>query len=156
MILFCCWAGVSLSEALGLSWSDVNTNSSSWTINIKRARVANIYKVPNEKSRARTIHLIEPAQKYLEEQVRRTKELKVLQINITQRDNFTIETKPFHPIFVNEIINGSSTEYPMPVKHGAALFLMLWHLRAFDSEALKNVDTPTQANYKPTIFRLMW
>ena len=66
MILFDCWAGLSVSELIALAWEDVDLEGG--TIMVRRARVNTEYKVPKEKSRARRVELIDPAIEFLKRQ----------------------------------------------------------------------------------------
>jgi len=59
MIVFKCWAGLSLSELIAAGVEDVDLVAG--TLPIRRALVAGEFKVPNERSRIRTVELIAPA-----------------------------------------------------------------------------------------------
>src|SRR5690606_32821525 len=59
MILFNCWAGLSLSEIVALAVEDVDLDAG--TVRVRRALVVGEYKVPKERARVRTIELIDPA-----------------------------------------------------------------------------------------------
>lgn len=59
LCLFNSWCGLSISEVMGLAWEDIDQTN--WTISVKRARVESVYKVPKEKTRIRTVELIDPA-----------------------------------------------------------------------------------------------
>lgn len=56
MILFNCWTGLSLSEFVALSIEDIDGEAG-----VLRALVSGEFKVPKERSRTRTVELIDPA-----------------------------------------------------------------------------------------------
>lgn len=104
MFLFDMWAGLSLSELAAVAWEDVDTER--WTIKIRRARVESEYKVPKERSRVRTVELIEPAIIYLKAQMQFTKMLPAVDIGIKQRDNTTSKTESLRFVFFNDLPTG--------------------------------------------------
>ncbi|WP_144395050.1 tyrosine-type recombinase/integrase [Pleionea sediminis] len=99
MIMFNCWTGLSVSELAALAWEDVDTVN--WTIKISRARVEDHYKVPKEKSRVRTIELIEPAKYWLKKQLEYTYMLDPNEIYVFQRDNVRKEKQNIRFVFFN-------------------------------------------------------
>lgn len=101
LVLFNCWAGLSVSEVMALAWEDVDFHN--WTIKIQRARVNEEYKVPKEVSRERTIELIEPAIQFLKIQKALTFMLKPSDIKVKQRDNTKQLEQSVRFVFINEI-----------------------------------------------------
>lgn len=99
MIMFCCWAGLSLSEVIALAWEDIDTMN--WTIKVRRARVLNQYKVPKEKGRVRLIELIEPAKYWLREQAQHTLMQPPIELEVKQRDNITVKKERVRFVFMN-------------------------------------------------------
>lgn len=99
MILFDCWAGLSVSELIALAWEDVDLEGG--TIMVRRARVNTEYKVPKEKSRARRVELIDPAIEFLKRQHPITSNLPTTAIDVVQRDNITIKRENVTFVFRN-------------------------------------------------------
>ncbi|KTB91506.1 site-specific integrase [Pseudomonas syringae] len=99
MILFDCWAGLSVSELIALGWDDVDLESG--TIMVRRARVETEYKIPKEKSRARRVELIDPAIDYLRAQHAITLDLPAVTIDVVQRDNITVKRESVRFVFRN-------------------------------------------------------
>ena len=111
MILFDCWAGLSVSELVALAWEDVDLEAGiAW---VRRARVGTLYKVPKEKSRLRAVELIDPALEFLRAHEGHTAHLPGISIDVTQRDNVTVKRETIRFVFRN----GSSGEpwYPYSV-----------------------------------------
>lgn len=101
MILFDCWAGMSVSELLAASWDDVDLEAG--TLQVRRARVETEYKVPKERARARTIELIAPALELLKQQHAETGSLPGVEVNVVQRDNVTSRKEVVRFIFRNGV-----------------------------------------------------
>lgn len=99
MILFDCWAGLSLSELIALGWDDVDLEGG--TIMIRRARVETEYKIPKEKSRARRVELIDPAIAYLRSQFEITGAQPAVPITVVQRDNNSTKRENVRFVFRN-------------------------------------------------------
>ncbi|MCF5709559.1 DUF3596 domain-containing protein [Pseudomonas syringae] len=99
MILFDCWAGLSLSELIALGWDDVDLEGG--TITIRRARVETEYKIPKEKSRARRVELIDPAIAYLRAQFEITGAQPAVSITVVQRDNNSTKRENVRFVFRN-------------------------------------------------------
>ncbi len=97
MILFDCWAGLSVSELIALSWDDADLEGG--TAHVRRARVNTEFKSPKEKSRARTLELIDPAIEYLRKQWQYTGHLPPIAVDVTQRDNITIKRENVKFVF---------------------------------------------------------
>ncbi|OOV90957.1 integrase [Pseudomonas sp. MF6396] len=87
MIVFNCWAGLSLSELIALAVEDVDLEAG--TIRIRRALVTGEFKVPKERSRIRTVELIHPALVLMKTIAREASRLAAEDITVTQRDNIT-------------------------------------------------------------------
>ena len=99
MILFNCWAGLSLSEVIALSLDDVDLEAGG--IFVRRAKVDTEYKVPKEKSRYRFVELIDPAMSLLKLIVKETKAPEPEEICVTQRDNVTVRNEGIRLLFRN-------------------------------------------------------
>nr|WP_081265233.1 site-specific integrase [Pseudomonas fluorescens] len=87
MIEFNCWAGLSLSELIGLAVEDVDLQAG--LVHIRRALVVGEFKVPKERSRVRVVELIDPALKLMREIVAAAKDAQAEEITVIQRDNIT-------------------------------------------------------------------
>lgn len=87
MIEFNCWAGLSLSELIGLAAEDVDLQAG--LVHIRRALVVGEFKVPKERSRVRVVELIEPALALMREIVFAAKDAQAEEITVIQRDNIT-------------------------------------------------------------------
>lgn len=101
MILFNCWAGLSLSEIVALAVEDVDLDAG--TVRVRRALVVGEYKVPKERARVRTIELIDPALELLREAVADAAKSSPIQIAVTQRDNVTTRRETIHLLFRNSV-----------------------------------------------------
>lgn len=99
MFLFDCWAGLSISELMALGWDDIDLDAG--TAVVRRARVESNYKVPKERSRIRTIDLIDPAVEYLRKQMQETYLLPAVTVTVTQRDNITQKKEKVRFVFRN-------------------------------------------------------
>lgn len=101
MILFDCWAGLSVSELIALGVDDIDLeNGVAW---VRRARVESVYKVPKERSRIRAVELIDPAIDYLRRQLEETAHLPPVAITVLQRDNITTKRENVRFLFRNGI-----------------------------------------------------
>ena len=87
MIVFNCWAGLSLSELIAAAVEDVDLVAG--TLTIRRALVAGEFKVPKERSRIRTIELIAPALGLMKAIVADATATEPVHISVVQRDNIT-------------------------------------------------------------------
>ena len=87
MIEFNCWAGLSLSELIGLAVEDVDLEAG--LVRVRRALVVGEFKVPKERSRVRVVELIDPALELMREIVADAKEASAEEITVIQRDNIT-------------------------------------------------------------------
>ena len=101
MFMFDMWAGLSLSELAALAWEDIDTER--WTIKVRRARVESEYKAPKERSRIRIIELVEPAVKYLKDQMQHTSMLPAVTVKVRQRDNITSKEESLRFVFFNDL-----------------------------------------------------
>lgn len=100
MALFACWAGLSVSELLGVGWDDIDIEAG--TCRVRRSRVESVYKVPKEKSRDRTIELIAPARDYLRRQWPLTGSRPATAVEVVQRDNISVKLEEVRFVFLNE------------------------------------------------------
>jgi len=99
MILFNCWAGLSVSEIIALGRDDIDQKAGGvW---VRRARVISEYKVPKERSRLRFVELIDPALDLLDEILKDSAESAPQVIAVTQRDNITQRTETVQLLFRN-------------------------------------------------------
>eukprot|EP01132_Coremiostelium_polycephalum_P011240 gene11240-13767_t len=87
MIEFNCWAGMSLSELIGLAVEDVDLDAG--LVHVRRALVVGEFKVPKERSRVRVIELIDPALALMREIVAAARDVVAEEITVIQRDNIT-------------------------------------------------------------------
>lgn len=101
MIMFDCWAGLSVSELIALAVEDVDTEN--WTIRVQRARVGTEYKVPKESARIRTVELIDPAIHWLKRQLEQVRDTEATTIQVRQRDNIRIKDEHIRFLFLNDI-----------------------------------------------------
>ena len=101
MILFDCWAGLSLSELIAIGWDDVDFSAG--VVKVRRARVESEYKVPKEKVRVRSVELIAPALEQLHKQFEVTGNFAPVQVEVVQRDNVTIKKEAVRFVFRNGV-----------------------------------------------------
>lgn len=101
MILFNCWAGLSLSEVIALAVEDVDLESG--TIQVRRARVGAEYKVPKERSRLRTVELITPALELLRQILTDAATYPTTTLEVTQRDNISSKKECVTLLFRNSV-----------------------------------------------------
>lgn len=87
MIEFNCWAGLSLSELIGLAVEDVDLEAG--LVHVRRASVVGEFKVPKERSRVRVVELIDPALELMRQIVAAAKDAPTIEITVIQRDNIT-------------------------------------------------------------------
>ncbi|QYX49983.1 DUF3596 domain-containing protein [Pseudomonas tussilaginis] len=87
MIVFNCWAGLSLSELIATAVEDVDLVAG--TITIRRALVTGEFKVPKERARIRTVELITPALELMTAIVGEAALTEPTHITVVQRDNIT-------------------------------------------------------------------
>lgn len=97
MILFNCWAGLSLSEIVALAVEDVDLDAG--TVRVRRALVVGEYKVPKERSRVRTVELIDPALQVLREAMEVASKSAPMLVTVTQRDNVTTRKESIRLLF---------------------------------------------------------
>ena len=87
MIVFNCWAGLSLSELIAAAVEDVDLVAG--TLTVRRALVTGEFKVPKERTRIRTIELITPALELMRIIMDQAKSTEPVHITVVQRDNIT-------------------------------------------------------------------
>lgn len=109
MLMFWCWSGLSYSEIIALAWEDIDTVN--WTAKINRARVLGDYKVPKERSRVRVIELLDPAIKYLKQQMPHTAMLPAKEFAVKNRDNITKRADKIRLVFMNGDMPWSQSTY---------------------------------------------
>jgi integrase len=103
MILFNCWAGLSLSEIIALAIEDVDLEAG--TVKVRRALVVGEYKVPKERARTRVVELIAPAIELLREAFDDAHNAQPQQIQVTQRDNISKKLETVRFLFRNSMSN---------------------------------------------------
>ncbi|MCB5226247.1 DUF3596 domain-containing protein [Alishewanella sp. 16-MA] len=109
MLMFWCWSGLSYSEIIALAWEDIDTVK--WTAKINRARVLGDYKVPKERSRVRVIELLDPAIRYLKQQMQYTAMLPAKEFAVKNRDNITKRSDKIRLVFMNGDMPWSQSTY---------------------------------------------
>lgn len=97
MFLFQTWTGLSFSEQMAVAWEDVDIVN--WTLTVRRARVADEYKVPKEPSRNRTIDLLQPAIDILKKQLKLTHDLPAEEFDVRRPNNVTTRTENLRCVF---------------------------------------------------------
>lgn len=97
MIMFNCWAGLSLSEVIALAVEDVDLKAG--TVHVRRASVVGEFKVPKERSRLRTVELIDPALKLMREILADASQAPCVEIKVIQRDNITSKKQKIRFLF---------------------------------------------------------
>lgn len=100
LMLFNCWAGLSVSELMGLAWSDVDLVAG--VVKVARGRVNDEYRVPKKKSRERVVELVEPALYWLKQQKARSFMLPEREVEVIQRDNMRRRPARLRFVFINE------------------------------------------------------
>lgn len=103
MIMFNCWAGLSLSEIVALAIEDVDLDAC--TVKVRRALVVGEYKVPKERARTRVVELITPAVELLREVLADAHNAEPQLIQVTQRDNITKKHETVRFLFRNSMSN---------------------------------------------------
>ena len=96
---FAVWTGPRPSEFLALSWDDVNLQTGE--VLFRRSVVLKTYKATKTKRSKRWVDLLQPAHEALQRQYKITGELEPITIDVLQRDNRTVKTESFRPVFVN-------------------------------------------------------
>lgn len=97
MIMFNCWAGLSLSEVIALAVEDVDLEAG--TVHVRRASVVGEFKVPKERSRLRTVELIDPALELMREILADALQAPSAEIKVIQRDNITSKKQKVRFLF---------------------------------------------------------
>lgn len=97
MIVFNCWAGLSLSELIALAVEDVDLVAG--VVHVRRALVVGEFKVPKERARLRTVELIDPALDLMREIVAATHRSPYEEIKVIQRDNITSKKQKVRFLF---------------------------------------------------------
>ena len=97
MIQFAFWSGVRLSELISLAWEDMDWERK--TIQVRRARVDRVYKVPKTRHSVRTIELTAPAIDALHQQRSFTEMQQPIDVTVVQADNKTQRNEQLRFIF---------------------------------------------------------
>jgi len=97
MVMFNCWAGLSMSEMVALAVEDVDMSLG--VIHVRRALVVGAYKVPKERARVRMVELIDPAIDLLKLILLDAASAPVEVITVTQRDNVSTKTERVRFLF---------------------------------------------------------
>ena len=97
--LFACNSGLSVSELLALAWEDVDFENG--VVNVKRANVDGIYKVPKETSRSRDVELLDEAKDILLEQKEISFDKERMVIKELQKDKRSLVEKNLSFVFLN-------------------------------------------------------
>lgn len=100
MLLFTCWTGLRLSEALALAWEDIDLVE--YKIKIKRAMVGNKFKSPKEKASYREFELLQPAIDILKDQRRYTYMQSPVEIHRKAYNNVDFIKEQLRPVFKND------------------------------------------------------
>jgi len=99
LIRFMLWSGPRVSEAMALAWEDVDLKAG--TVTFRRARVRSQYKVTKTRRSTRTLKLLAPALRALQEQARHTENLPPVEIEVIDRDNRTRRKQTVRFVFHN-------------------------------------------------------
>ncbi|MBD9483870.1 site-specific integrase [Pseudomonas sp. PDM14] len=99
MVEFMMWTGPRISEAMALAWEDVDLEAG--TVIFRRARVRSQYKVTKTRRSTRKVTLLAPSLRALKAQVKHTKNLPPVEIEITDRDNRTKKVQKVRFVFHN-------------------------------------------------------
>jgi integrase len=97
MVEFNCWAGLSLSEMAALAREDVDLAQG--VVHVRRAYVVGEYKVPKERARIRTVELIDPAIRILEQIMIDSEGSSAEVVTVVQRDNVSIKKETLRFLF---------------------------------------------------------
>ena len=97
MIEFNCWTGLSLSELIALAVEDVDLEAG--TVHVRRALVVGEFKVPKERSRIRTVELVDPALALMREIAAAANNAPSVEIKVIQRDNITAKKQNVRFLF---------------------------------------------------------
>lgn len=103
MIEFMIWCGPRVSEAMALTWEDVDLKAG--TVIFRRARVRSQYKVTKTRRSTRKVQLLAPALRALERQAAHTKGLAPVAIEVVDRDNRTRRKQSVRFVFHNSATN---------------------------------------------------
>ncbi|MFI7864521.1 Arm DNA-binding domain-containing protein [Ectopseudomonas khazarica] len=99
MAEFMIWTGPRVSEAIALTWEDVDLKEG--TVVFRRARVRSQYKVTKTRRSTRKVRLLAPALRALERQAKHTKGLPPVEIEVLDRDNRTRRQQRVRFVFHN-------------------------------------------------------
>lgn len=88
---------ISLSEVIALAVEDVDLEAG--TVHVRRASVVGEFKVPKERSRLRTVELIDPALELMREILADASQAQSVEIKVIQRDNITSKKQKVRFLF---------------------------------------------------------
>lgn len=86
-----------MSEVIALAVEDVDLESG--TVHVRRASVVGEFKVPKERSRLRTVELIDPALELMREILADASQATSVEIKVIQRDNITSKKQRIRFLF---------------------------------------------------------
>ncbi|MFJ3050881.1 Arm DNA-binding domain-containing protein [Pseudomonas nitroreducens] len=104
---FMIWAGPRVSEAIALSWEDVDLDAG--TVRFRRSQVRGHYKVTKTRRSTREIRLLKPALQALMAQKAVTSRLPPVEIEVTDRDNKTKKRQKVRFVFHNSSTGAAHT-----------------------------------------------
>ncbi|GEM_PF-594169 len=90
---FMIWAGPRVSEAISLAWEDV-VDLDKGIVRFQRSQVRGHYKVTKTRRSVREVKLLKPAREALQAQAKLTRDLKPVEVEVTERDNKTKRLQP--------------------------------------------------------------
>ncbi len=99
LIKFMMWTGPRVSEAIALTWEDVDLDAG--TVVFRRARVRGPFKATKTRRSTREVELLRPALEALQDQHQRTASLPPVSIQVKERDNRTFRTEKVRFVFMN-------------------------------------------------------
>ena len=117
LAVFSLFTGTRPSEALALSWDDVDLdNREIW---IRRAVVRGTYKITKTKRSNRCIELLPPAVEALRQQLQATGTAKPVPVDVLQRDNRTIRKEQLRLVWMNP---RADTPYKLITTYGTGFW----------------------------------
>ncbi|WP_095159156.1 Arm DNA-binding domain-containing protein [Pseudomonas sp. Irchel 3E13] len=114
LIQFMIWTGARVSEAIALSWEDVELEAG--TVKFRRSQVRSNYRVTKNRRSTREVRLIKPALEALRAQVRFTRSRPLVDVDVTDRDNRTIKRQKLRFVFHKTTTSAAWTSSDVLVK----------------------------------------